>query len=85
MAGRFPATFTPLFPGDEPATTPGGWDGLLGIIDDARQTADAERNTPPVFCPNDGTRLETGPDGGLHCSWDGWRPAGLPPAGPSPW
>ncbi|MCI0687229.1 MAG: hypothetical protein L0Y54_08340 [Sporichthyaceae bacterium] len=47
---------------------------LLAILDDARQSWQAERAAPPVACPNDGEPLRTGPDGRLYCPFDGWRP-----------
>jgi hypothetical protein len=50
------------------------WEELLSIIADARADADHETNTPPTTCPNDGEPLRTGPDGGLYCRFDGWRP-----------
>lgn len=49
------------------------WEQLLAIAEEARELARAERDTPPVACPNDGTVLQGDPDGGqLRCPWDGW-------------
>lgn len=71
MSGAFPGTFTTTFPA-ETTGAGGGWEGLLAILTDARQTAAAEAAAPPVACPRDGTPLETGPNGELHCPFDGW-------------
>lgn len=48
------------------------WEQLLDILTDARQAAAANAAAPPVACPQDGTPLETGPRGELHCPFDGW-------------
>lgn len=48
------------------------WEQLQSILDDARQTAQAEAAADPVACPNDGTPLES-VDGILHCKFDGYR------------
>lgn len=61
----------------------GGWYSLLAARQAAR--AETEAAEPPLACPHDGTRLLPGPDGGLYCPFDGWRPMGLPPTGPAPW
>ena len=52
------------------------WEQLRSIV-----VADAEerafwRSQPPRSCPNDGTPLDMGPDGELHCQFDGymWPP-----------
>lgn len=37
-----------------------------------------EQTRVPSACPNDGTPLETGPDGRLHCRHDGWIWDGTP-------
>lgn len=55
--------------------TTGGFDGLLAIF---REKRELERDLwlqPPVACPYDGTVLESGPKGELHCKFDGyiWR------------
>lgn len=50
------------------------WHQLLDIYADAAAEAQAEAATPPAACPNDGEPLKTGPDGGLFCPFDGWRP-----------
>ena len=53
-----------------------GWEKLLSIIEEGRAEFEAEHNSPPVACPNDGELLQTGPDGELYCPFDGWRPEG---------
>jgi hypothetical protein len=50
-----------------------GWEQLLNIRDQARAEHDAEMNTPPVACPNDGEPLQSGPGGVLFCPFDGWQ------------
>lgn len=49
-----------------------GWEQLIDIIAEARDLAAKEEATPPAACPNDGEPLEQGPDGTLHCRFDGW-------------
>jgi len=44
---------------------------LLAILEEARQIAEDERNTPPMACPKDGEPLERGPGGTLHCPFCG--------------
>lgn len=58
------------------ATSPaaGSWDSLIGIMAEWRNIARDEATRTPVACPNDGTPLTAGPDGGLFCPFDGWRP-----------
>lgn len=51
------------------------WAELQAVLKDAEN--EAERDDPPVACPNDGTPLESGPDGVLHCPFDGWIWDGL--------
>jgi len=48
------------------------WEELLDIGREARQYAEAEQSQPPQACPNDGEPLERGPNGILHCRFDGW-------------
>lgn len=50
-----------------------GWYGLLAVEQEYRQNLAEERSKAPVACPNDGEPLKTGPDGSLHCSFDGYR------------
>jgi hypothetical protein len=58
---------------DEVAEDSGGsWDGLLSILDYARELAREERAAAPVACPLCGEPLESGPRGELHCPFDGW-------------
>lgn len=44
------------------------WEQLLQIRDENRAFAEEAANDPPVACPHDGTPLEPGPNGELHCS-----------------
>lgn len=53
---------------------PGSWYQLLDVTRDWRQREAEYALLPPVACPNDGEPLRTGPDGGLYCPYDGWRP-----------
>lgn len=48
------------------------WEQLLSIRIAAADEARAEADTPPVACPNDGEPLEAGPNGVLHCVFDGY-------------
>lgn len=48
------------------------WEELLSIYKEAEGQWQAERAAPPVACPQDGEPLDQGPDGVLHCQWDGW-------------
>lgn len=54
-----------------------GYEGLLSLLrtsaEEFRQALDDERDNP-VECPNDGEPLESAPDGGVFCRYDGWRP-----------
>lgn len=50
------------------------WYQLLDIEKEAAAERRAAASTPPVACPLDGEPLRTGPDGGLWCPFDGWRP-----------
>lgn len=77
-AGSFPAltgagTGTGGVVDTGPATTSGGWYGLLSIIREGRQMVEEDRRATPVACPNDGEPLLEGPDGVLFCRFDGWR------------
>jgi hypothetical protein len=47
------------------------WDQLLQIRREARLLAEEERRRPPVACSFDGTPLEDGPRGELHCRFCG--------------
>lgn len=49
------------------------WEQLLAILHEQVEDVDQERSRRPSACPNDGTPLETAPDGSLHCPFDGWR------------
>lgn len=50
----------------------GGWYSLLDIAREAALERRAERERGPVACPNDGEPLRAGPDGELHCTFDGF-------------
>jgi len=51
----------------------GGWYQILDIGREASQMMRDEQNRRPVACPNDGEPLENGPDGTMHCRYDGWQ------------
>lgn len=48
------------------------WEQLLSIMEEAQADHDAAASTPPEACPQDGWPLQEGPDGVLHCLFDGW-------------
>jgi hypothetical protein len=45
---------------------------LRDITREVVKLAEAERSQAPQACPNDGEPLERGPNGILHCTFDGW-------------
>lgn len=47
------------------------WDQYLSIVEENRRAHREAVNTPPRFCPNDGTKL-TKTRGVYHCPFDGW-------------
>lgn len=51
------------------------WEQLLNLVKQAQEEAFEEMYRPPVACPNDGEPLIEGPNGELHCRFDGyiWR------------
>ena len=49
------------------------WEQLLDIFHENVEELRAWESHPPVSCPNDGYPLEQGPDGVLHCVFDGWQ------------
>lgn len=49
------------------------WEQLSDIYREARELKELELSEPPTACPNDGTPLEEGPRGQLHCRFDGYR------------
>lgn len=55
----------------------GSWYQLLDILALNDEELQRLRNTPPTACPHDGTPLQTGPNGELHCVFDGWVWSGL--------
>lgn len=48
------------------------WQQYRAIVEENVAEARRELTEPPVACPNDGTVLDTGPRGELHCPFDGW-------------
>lgn len=54
------------------------WDQLLSIIRQAREEVATAQTEPPTACPNDGEPLTRGPNGELHCRFDGWVWDGTP-------
>lgn len=52
--------------------TGSGWGGLLSILQEGRDLYAQQKNAPPVACPNDGEPLQAGPNGELHCRFDGY-------------
>lgn len=49
------------------------WEQLLSILREAADSVRAEKSQPPQACPNDGEPLTAGPDGTLHCKFDGYQ------------
>jgi hypothetical protein len=54
------------------------WTQLLSLIEDAAEAVRVETSGPPTACPNDGKPLTGGPNGELHCTFDGWIWDGKP-------
>lgn len=54
------------------------WEQYRVIREAAAQEAQVLAAGPPTNCPNDGTQLTAGPDGGLYCPFDGWMWQGEP-------
>lgn len=48
------------------------WYELLGIYELAADEQRDNQEQPPTACPNDGEPLDEGPNGELHCPFDGW-------------
>ena len=48
------------------------WEQLRSIVQADRQEREFWAGQPPRSCPNDGTPLQSGPDGTLFCQHDGW-------------
>ena len=46
---------------------------LLETYREAAEIVRQEQVTPPEACPHDGTPLVAGPNGELHCKWDGYQ------------
>lgn len=49
------------------------YDDLLSIYKEAAIEHQVRRDQVPQACPNDGTALDAGPNGTLHCPYDGWQ------------
>ena len=49
------------------------WYTLLSIVEEAVGYVKEEKTEPPLACPFDGEPLDTAPDGGLFCKFDGYR------------
>lgn len=52
------------------------WNQLLDILHEGADAVREEKTRRPTACPNDGEPLESGPDGTLHCPFDGWTDRG---------
>lgn len=52
------------------------WEQLLAISKEAAVLRQQEETRTPVECPIDGIPLERGPNGVLHCRFDGWTSTG---------
>jgi hypothetical protein len=50
-----------------------GWNQLSDIYREAADDRRDEEARPPEACPHDGTPLEAGPRGELHCPFDGYQ------------
>ena len=49
------------------------WEQLAEILAENAAEVARSRSEPPVACPRDGEPLETGPNGELHCKFDGYQ------------
>lgn len=49
------------------------WEELLDITKEQKKEISRDRSEPPSACPNDGEPLVRGPNGELHCTFDGWQ------------
>lgn len=45
---------------------------LQAILSQSKRDRADWLDEDPTACPNDGTPLQTGPNGELHCPFDGW-------------
>jgi hypothetical protein len=74
----FTPASTPVPPDPTPTPTPAqttqGWNGLLGLIDTARQDARDQARLPESACPRDGEPFRTNVDGIVYCPYDGYQP-----------
>lgn len=52
--------------------TGGNWYDLIAIGEQNKAFRREDASRPRRQCPNDGTLLEEGPGGQLHCPFDGW-------------
>lgn len=49
------------------------WQQYQAIAREAAQLRAQDRARPPTSCPNDGEPLIAGPNGVLHCTYDGFQ------------
>jgi len=49
------------------------WDQLLDIFHEDAEERRLRESALPEACPNDGYPLDSGPEGTLHCPFDGWQ------------
>jgi hypothetical protein len=54
------------------------WNQLLSLLKDAAEAVRVETSGPPVACPECGKPLTGGPNGELHCTFEGWIWDGKP-------
>lgn len=52
------------------------WQQLVQYIHEARDPQFRGDDIERMMCKQCATTLQTGPDGGLFCPFDGWRPEG---------
>lgn len=56
----------------------GGWYGWLETIHERNDPTMRGDDIEAMVCPNDGEPLQQGPNGQLHCPFDGYVADGLP-------
>lgn len=72
--------YPPFYPGSTDPVITGSWWGLLNIYREAEQLKLDSDTRRPVACPRDGTALDAGVNGILHCALCGWLDDGSTPA-----
>jgi hypothetical protein len=70
MTHSFSSAYSSAFDVDQ--GNHGNWNKLLDIGKQAAQEYNDWLRDRPVACPYDGTPLQTGPRGELHCIFDGF-------------